>query len=42
MLADWAEQSNMADELLPLPRELQEFALMPYREQRALAFEARR
>jgi hypothetical protein len=42
MLADWAERSKMADELLPLPRELQELALMPYREQRALAFEARR
>jgi cobaltochelatase CobN len=42
MLADWAEQSKIADELLPLPRELQELVLMPYREQRRLAFEGRR
>jgi cobaltochelatase CobN len=42
MLADWAEQSKNADELLPLPRELQEFALMPYREQPQLAFAGHR
>ncbi len=42
MLADWAEQSKNADELLPLPRELQELALMPYREQSQLAFEGHR
>jgi cobaltochelatase CobN len=42
MLADWAEQSKNAEELLSLPRELQELALMPYREQRQLAFEGRR
>src|SRR5580698_7539170 len=42
MLADWAEQSKNADELLPLPRELQEHAFMPYREQSQLAFEGGR
>ncbi|MEA3006681.1 MAG: hypothetical protein QOI94_1950 [Acidobacteriaceae bacterium] len=42
VLADWAEQSKIADELLPLPRELKALALMPYREQKALAFEAKR
>ncbi len=40
MLADWAEQSKDADQLLPLPKELSEFSLMPYREQPQLAFEA--
>jgi hypothetical protein len=39
MLADWAEQSKNADELLPLPKDLRAFALMPYREQRQPAFE---
>ena len=42
MLADWAEQSKIADELLPLPRELQELTLMPYRAQRQLALEVER
>ncbi len=42
MLADWAEQSKDADELLPLPKELRELALMPYREQPQLAFEGQR
>lgn len=42
LLADWAEQSKIADELLPLPRELQELSLMPYREQSQRAFEGRR
>lgn len=42
MLADWAEQSKSADELLPLPRELQELSLTPYREQSQLAVEGQR
>jgi hypothetical protein len=42
MLADWAEQSKDADELLPLPKELRELSLMPYREQPQLAFEGQR
>lgn len=42
MLADWAEQSKDADQLLPLPKELREFALMPYLDQPQLAFEGRR
>ena len=42
MLADWAEQSKEADELLPLPEDLRVLALMPYREQRQPAFEVRR
>ena len=42
LLADWAEQSKNADELLPLPKDLRAFALMPYREQRQPAFEVRR
>ena len=42
MLADWAEQSKEADELLPLPEDLRALALMPYREQRQPAFEVRR
>jgi cobaltochelatase CobN len=42
MLADWAEQSKIADELIPLPKELRELALMPYREQRQLVFEGQR
>ena len=42
VLANWAEQSKDRDRLLPLPKELQEFALMPYREQPQLAFEGRR
>lgn len=33
LLADWAEQSKNADELLPLPKELSKLAMMPYREQ---------
>ena len=42
MLADWAEQSKDADRLLPLPKELREFALMPYLDQPQLVFEGRR
>lgn len=42
MLADWAEQSKEADQLLPLPKELLEFSLMPYREQPQLMFEGYR
>lgn len=42
LLADWAEQSKNADELLPLPEDLRVLALMPYREQRQPAFEVRR
>lgn len=42
MLADWAEQSKIADSLLPLPKELRGHALMPYREQSALVFEGAR
>jgi len=42
MLADWAEQSKEADELLPLPEDLRVLALMPYRERRQPAFEVRR
>lgn len=42
ILADWAEQSKNADELLPLPKDLRALALMPYREQRRPAFEVRR
>jgi cobaltochelatase CobN len=42
MLADWAEQSKDADELLPLPKELLSLALMPYRAQAPLAFEGQR
>ena len=42
MLADWAEQSKEADELLPLPEDLRALALKPYREQRQPAFEVRR
>jgi hypothetical protein len=32
MLADWAEQSKMADELLPLPREFGSHRLAAYRD----------
>ena len=42
MLADWAEQSKIADDLLPLPSELKELTLMPYREQDQFAFEGQR
>jgi len=42
MLADWAEQSKDASRLLPLPKELREFSLTPYREQPVLTFEGRR
>jgi hypothetical protein len=42
MLADWAEQSKDADELLPLPKELLSLALMPYRAQAPLRFEGQR
>jgi cobaltochelatase CobN len=42
VLADWAEQSKDADQLLPLPKELREFALMPYLDQPQLVFEGRR
>jgi hypothetical protein len=39
ILADWAEQSKNADRLLPLPKELRNQALMPYRQEAALTFE---
>jgi hypothetical protein len=42
VLADWAEQSKDADELLPLPKELLSLALMPYRSQAPLGFEGQR
>jgi hypothetical protein len=42
MLADWAEQSKDADELLPLPKELLGLGLMPYRTQAPLRFEGQR
>jgi hypothetical protein len=42
MLADWAERSKDADRLLPLPKELFSRALIPYRQEPALAFEGRR
>jgi hypothetical protein len=42
MLADWAELSKNLDRLLPLPKELRESALVPYREQPRLEFEGRR
>jgi hypothetical protein len=42
MLADWAEQSKDADELLPLPKELLSLALMPYRAQAPLGFDGQR
>jgi hypothetical protein len=42
MLADWAEQSKDAEELLPLPKEFLGFALMPYRVQAPLGFERQR
>jgi cobaltochelatase CobN len=42
MLADWAEQSRDADELLPLPKEFLGLALMPYRNQAPLASEGQR
>jgi hypothetical protein len=38
-LADWAEKSKNADRLLPLPKELRNHALMPYRQEPALSFE---
>jgi hypothetical protein len=33
MLADWAEQSKIADRLLPLPREFDEHRLAAFREE---------
>jgi hypothetical protein len=33
MLADWAEQSKLADRLLPLPREFDKHRLAAYREE---------
>lgn len=38
MLADWAEQSKDADKLLPLPKELCVFSMIPYRVQPPLTF----
>jgi cobaltochelatase CobN len=40
LLADRAEQSKDAVQLLPLPKELREFALMPYLDRPQLVFEA--
>src|SRR5262249_4029398 len=37
MLADWAEQSKMADRLLPLPREFNAYSLAAYRDYEASA-----
>ena len=38
MIADWAEQSKNADRLLPLPKELREHAMQPYRAEPGLCF----
>ena len=42
LLADWAEQSKIADRLLPLPRELRRHALQPYIPQQTIRFEGAR
>ena len=41
MLADWAEQCKLADNLLPLPREFSGHTLQPYVEQPELCFAGR-
>lgn len=41
LLADWAEQSKDRDRLLPLPRELAEHSMQPYRDEPVLCFAGR-
>ena len=41
LLTDWAEQSKIADRLLPLPKELRNHSMAPWREQPALCFAGR-
>ena len=41
LLADWAEQSKIADRLLPLPKELRNHSMAPWREEPALCFGGR-
>jgi hypothetical protein len=40
MLADWAEQSKIADRLLPLPREFDKHHLAAFREEANCAIDS--